>query len=85
MISEDLLRQIYRDTIDPLYGYVSRRCGGVRELAEDVTQEAWLRAVRDWRRSGVPDNPMGWLTTRPRSSRPSMRARCATPRRSRPS
>jgi RNA polymerase sigma-70 factor (ECF subfamily) len=62
-ITEERLRQLYRDTIEPLYGYVSRRCGGVRELAEDVTQETWLRAVRDWRRNGVPDNPMGWLTT----------------------
>ncbi len=62
-LSEERLRQIYGETIGPLYGYVSRRCGGVRELAEDVTQEAWLRAVRDWRRNGAPDNPLAWLTT----------------------
>src|ERR1043166_8526828 len=55
--------EIYRETIDALYGYASRRCGGQRELAEDVTQEAWLRAVREWRRGGVPKNPLGWLTT----------------------
>ena len=58
-ITEDELRRIYGETIDALYGYVSRRCGGQRELAEDVTQETWLRAVRDWRRNGVPDNPLG--------------------------
>jgi RNA polymerase sigma-70 factor (ECF subfamily) len=62
-ISEDQLRQIYHETIDALYGYASRRCGGNRELAEDVTQEAWLRAVRDWRRNGPPDQPLAWLTT----------------------
>jgi RNA polymerase sigma-70 factor, ECF subfamily len=62
-ISEEQLRGIYRETIDALYGYASRRCGGQRELAEDVTQEVWLRAVRDWRRAGVPTNPLGWLTT----------------------
>jgi RNA polymerase sigma-70 factor, ECF subfamily len=62
-LTEERLRKIYRDTIDALYGYASRRCGGVRELAEDVTQEAWLRAVRDWQRNGVPDNPTAWLTT----------------------
>jgi RNA polymerase sigma-70 factor, ECF subfamily len=62
-ISEEQLRGIYRETIDALYGYASRRCGGQRELAEDVTQEVWLRAVRDWPRAGVPTNPLGWLTT----------------------
>jgi RNA polymerase sigma-70 factor (ECF subfamily) len=62
-ISEAQLRAIYADTVDTLYGYASRRCGGRRELAEDVTQETWLRAVRDWRRNGVPDKPLAWLTT----------------------
>lgn len=36
---------MYRQTIRPLYAYVSRRCGGDRALAEDVVQETWLRAV----------------------------------------
>jgi RNA polymerase sigma-70 factor (ECF subfamily) len=54
---------IYRGTIVALYGYVSRRCGGERQLAEDVTQETWLRAVREWRRAGIPDAPLAWLTT----------------------
>jgi RNA polymerase sigma-70 factor (ECF subfamily) len=62
-ISEEQLTAIYRDTIDALYGYVSRRCGGVRQLAEDVTQETWLRAVREWHRNGVPEKPLAWLTT----------------------
>jgi len=62
-ISEHELRRIYGDTIDELYRFVSRRCGGERQLAEDVTQEAWLRAVYDWRRKGAPDNPIAWLTT----------------------
>src|SRR5437763_575827 len=54
--------QIYWATIEPLYGYASRRCGGQRELAEDVTQEAWFRATREWRKRGVPDAPLAWLT-----------------------
>ena len=46
-----------------LYGYASRRCAGRRELVEDVVQETWLRAVRDWPAQGLPRNPIGWLTT----------------------
>ena len=54
---------IYRETILALYSYVARNCCGDRTLAEDVTQETWLRAVRDWRRKGLPDEPIAWLTT----------------------
>ncbi len=62
-LTEEDLRDIYRRTIDGLYAYVSRRCGGDRDLAEDITQETWLRAVRDWHRKGPPENPMAWLRT----------------------
>ena len=46
-----------------LYAYVSRTSYGDRTLAEDVTQETWLRAVREWRRKGPPDRPLAWLIT----------------------
>ena len=61
--SEDDIRGIYRATIDDLYRFVARRCDHDRELAEDVTQETWLRAVRAWHADGVPDRPLAWLTT----------------------
>jgi RNA polymerase sigma-70 factor (ECF subfamily) len=61
--TEERILTIYRETITVLYGYVSRKCNGDRTLAEDVTQETWLRAVREWRRKGVPDEPIAWLTT----------------------
>src|SRR5688500_2368227 len=61
--SEDDIRRIYRDTMDDLYEFVSRRCDGDRELAEDVTQETWLRAVKSWSVDGVPDVPIAWLKT----------------------
>lgn len=60
---EERIVAVYRETIDQLYRYVSRSCYGDRALAEDVTQETWLRAVRDWRRKGPPDRPLAWLTT----------------------
>jgi RNA polymerase sigma-70 factor (ECF subfamily) len=62
-LTDDQLRVIYRDTIDVLYAYTSRWCGGDRDLAEDITQETWLRAVRDWHRNGPPDRPIAWLRT----------------------
>ena len=61
--TEDEIRRIYRDTIDDLYGFVSRRCDGDRDLAEDITQETWLRAVRAWRVDGVPQRELSWLAT----------------------
>jgi RNA polymerase sigma-70 factor (ECF subfamily) len=61
--TEDDIRRIYRETIDDLYEFVSRRCDGDRDLAEDITQEAWLRAVDAWAVKGVPDRPFGWLAT----------------------
>lgn len=54
--------ELYRATLRPLYAFVARRAGE-RELAEDVTQEAWLRAVDDWRRRGLPRDPLAWLQT----------------------
>ncbi len=37
---------VYRETVHELYRFVWRRSGGSRELAEDITQETYLRAVR---------------------------------------
>jgi RNA polymerase sigma factor (sigma-70 family) len=33
------------------------------ELAEDVVQEAFVAAIREWSAHGVPDNPPAWLLT----------------------
>jgi RNA polymerase sigma-70 factor (ECF subfamily) len=61
--SETDVRRIYRETLDDFYAVVSRRCDGDRDLAEDVVQETWLRAVKAWRADGIPERPMAWLTT----------------------
>jgi RNA polymerase sigma-70 factor (ECF subfamily) len=39
-------REWYAECFGPLDAYVSWRCGGLRDLADDVLQEAWLTAVR---------------------------------------
>jgi RNA polymerase sigma-70 factor (ECF subfamily) len=61
-VTEDAIRDIYRATIDELFDFVARRCRGDLALAEDITQETWLRAVDDWQRHGVPGRPAAWLT-----------------------
>ena len=62
-MEETTLVSTYQKLVRPLYAYVSLRCGGDRSLAEDVTQETWLRAVVAWKKSGLPDNPLAWLKT----------------------
>jgi RNA polymerase sigma-70 factor (ECF subfamily) len=61
-VTEDAIRDLYRATIDELFDFVARRCRGDLALAEDITQETWLRAVDDWQRHGVPGRPAAWLT-----------------------
>lgn len=60
-LPEDELILLYRETVRPLYAFVSRRSGGDRGLAEDVVQDAWMRALDAWRRKGIPDEPLAWL------------------------
>ena len=62
-MDERTFLQTYRDSVHDLYRFVSLRCGGDRALAEDVTQETWLRAVKAWRDQGFPDRPLAWLRT----------------------
>jgi RNA polymerase sigma factor (sigma-70 family) len=61
-LPEQEMLRVYRETIKPLYQYVSRRVGGDRTLAEDLVQETWMRALDAWPRRGVPDEPIAWLT-----------------------
>jgi RNA polymerase sigma factor (sigma-70 family) len=60
-IDETELLQTYRETIRPLYAYLSRRVGGDMGLAEDLVQETWMRALDDWPSRGVPTEPLAWL------------------------
>lgn len=62
-MTEDDWIELYRAHMPPLYRTVSRRVGARRALAEDLTQETWLRALNAWSRTGVPDDPAAWLVT----------------------
>lgn len=42
-------RTLYDEAFAALYAYVLWRCGGLRDRADEVTQETWLTAVRRMR------------------------------------
>ncbi|CAL9400153.1 hypothetical protein SUDANB105_01436 [Streptomyces sp. enrichment culture] len=50
-----------RELIPQVVGTLVRRYGRFEEC-EDAAQDALLDAIVQWRKDGVPDNPLGWLT-----------------------
>jgi RNA polymerase sigma factor (sigma-70 family) len=67
-LPEQALLDIYRETVRPLYRFVSRRVGGDVALAEDLVQDTWMRALDSWPSRGVPDEPLAWLVRVARNS-----------------
>ncbi len=53
---ESFYRQEYAAVVALVYGL-----SGSRWAAEDLAQEAFLRAHRDWDRVGAMDNPPAWV------------------------
>jgi len=51
----------YDQALPVVYGYFLRRTGGLPALAEDLTQETFLAAVRQIQRGVSVDAPMPWL------------------------
>jgi len=54
--------ELLRDLIPQVVGALVRRYGRF-EACEDAAQDALLDAIVQWREGGVPENPVGWLTT----------------------
>lgn len=54
--------ELLRDLIPQVVGALVRRYGRF-EACEDAAQDALLDAIVQWREDGVPENPVGWLTT----------------------
>jgi RNA polymerase sigma-70 factor (ECF subfamily) len=58
----ELVDQLFRDEAGRMIAGLVRVFGPARlELAEDVVQEALVRALRTWPFEGVPPNPRAWL------------------------
>lgn len=58
-----LVEHFFRHETGRLHGALIRLLGVQNmALAEDVAQEAMLRALRTWSMGGVPANPSAWIT-----------------------
>ncbi|MEO5961483.1 MAG: sigma-70 family RNA polymerase sigma factor, partial [Opitutaceae bacterium] len=61
--SEELVENFFRRETGRLHGALIRLVGVENfSLAEDVAQEAMLRALRAWSMGGIPANPSAWIT-----------------------
>lgn len=58
---DDVLTQLVRTERRRVLATLVRTLGSL-ELAEDAVQEAAVVALEVWPRTGVPDNPRGWIT-----------------------
>src|SRR5215216_4068506 len=60
-LKPDAFRAFYDEALPRIYGYFLHRCGGSVPLAEDLTQETFLAAVRELRKGRRPDSPIPWI------------------------
>lgn len=56
-------RRWYDVAVEKVYGYLLGRCGGDAGLAEELTQQAFLEAIRHWRSFDGRSDSVTWLCT----------------------
>jgi RNA polymerase sigma-70 factor (ECF subfamily) len=61
------LAEIYADGWSRIVATMIRFTGGDWSLAEECAQDAFAQALHTWPSSGVPDQPLAWLTTAARN------------------
>jgi RNA polymerase sigma-70 factor (ECF subfamily) len=64
---KDRIAGIYADGWSRIVATMIRLTGGDWDLAEECAQDAFAQALRKWPESGVPDQPLAWLTTTARN------------------
>jgi RNA polymerase sigma-70 factor (ECF subfamily) len=57
----EAFRAFYGLALPRVYGYFFSRCGGSAPLAEDLTQETFIAAVRELRKERKVDEPIAWV------------------------
>ena len=58
---EQRIDAIYRDESGRVLATLIRLLQGDFDLAEEALQDAFLAALSQWQRDGIPDNPRAWL------------------------
>ena len=59
---DGLVDHLFRHAAGQMVAALARLLGPARlDLAEEVVQDALVRALQTWPYGGVPDNPRGWL------------------------
>jgi RNA polymerase sigma-70 factor (ECF subfamily) len=57
-----MVDHLFRSRAGQMVAYLTRLLGPEHlDLAEEVTQEALLKALQHWPYTGIPHNPAGWL------------------------
>jgi RNA polymerase sigma-70 factor (ECF subfamily) len=56
------IERVFREEATAILATLIRHCGDF-EMAEDAMHEAFLAALDEWERAGVPDRPGAWITT----------------------
>lgn len=64
---ETLFESLHREAFGQLVATLTRLTRDLA-LAEDVVQEAFVRAIQDWAAHGPPENPTGWLARTARNA-----------------
>ncbi|GLW09712.1 RNA polymerase subunit sigma-24 [Microtetraspora sp. NBRC 13810] len=59
----DRITGIYAEGWSRIVATMIRFTGGDWDLAEECTQDAFAKALQRWPESGIPDQPLAWLTT----------------------
>lgn len=67
MAISDRIAEIYADGWSRIVATMIRFTDGDWNLAEECAQDAFTRALLTWPATGVPDQPLAWLTTTARN------------------
>src|SRR5262245_45301130 len=61
-MSHELVDHLFRSRAGQLVAWLTRIFGPAHiDLAEEVVQDALVKALQQWPYTGVPQNPGGWL------------------------